>query len=94
MKKVDVKQKGDFAFRCTTAKDLCKCIESVSKSVEPTFTNGNLQLRLFQNEKGTASFEILENGEAFVYDDVNDGDVDNALSRRRRLLSRGGNGKC
>ena len=41
---------------------------------------------VFKNKGGTASYEICEGNECGAYGDVNEGDVEGALKRRRRLL--------
>ena len=47
----------------------------------------------FLNEQGQVSYEVCEEGACGSYGDVNEGDMENALGRRRRrLLQAGGAG--
>jgi len=95
LKHVHVESDGTFSFECSKAEELCNCIVKVGKDgVEPNFyaKDGDykLELNVFR-DGGYVSYEILENGEALAYGDVNEGDVEGATGyrRRRRLLGRG-----
>ena len=100
LKKVHVESDGTFSFECSEAKELCDCIVKVGETgVEPHFyaEDGDytLELNVFRDdESGYVSYEILENGEALAYGDVNEGDVEGATGyrRRRRLLRNSGGG--
>eukprot|EP00943_MAST-04B_sp_MAST-4B-sp1_P008392 g8392.t1 len=85
---VHVDPNGIFKFSCSVSEQLCVCIHAIGEAMiaEQTFRAGNVKLTVFRNEKGFASFEILEGKTPIGYGDVNDGDVENALGRRRRRL--------
>merc|ERR1712167_233185 len=86
LKDVHVEDSGSFRFGCSKAKALCTCIQHVGSSGEEQhFLAGNVGLNVFRQD-GTVSYEISEDGKAFAYGDVNEGNVE---GRRRRLLGRG-----
>lgn len=94
---VNVESDGTFSFECSEAKELCDCIVKVGETgVEPRFyaEDGDYTLELNVFRDGDyVSYEIMENGEALAYGDVNEGDVEDATGmrrRRRRLLQGGG----
>merc|ERR1711907_308642 len=80
LKDVHVESDGAFSYECSVAKALCNCIVKVGKTgMEPKFyaKDGDykLELNVFR-DGGYVSYEILENGKALAYGDVNEGDVE------------------
>ena len=92
LSEVRVNDNGAFEFSCSASPDLCDCITEATENGDQYFTVENIRLGVFKNEGGTASYEICEGNECGAYGDVNEGDLEGALKRRRRLFQAGGGG--
>jgi len=96
---VDVHEDGSFAFECSKAEKLCDCIVGVGETgweahfFSPEEEGSALELTVFRDdETGYVAYEIMENGEALAYGNVNEGDAEDATGYRRRRLLQGGVG--
>jgi hypothetical protein len=90
---VHVTDNGDFSYRCSEAKGLCNAIYYVkNKGEEVQFSAGSISLKLFLID-GQVSYELCEDGVCGSYGNVNEGDVEGFVGRRRRRRRLLGDGR-